>query len=81
MVFLVLALGATIYFTVEKIRDHKQKKRASKAQQAQALQYATVERASINDNKAARRSSMELPPPYLQETLPTYRQWNGHITA
>lgn len=79
MVALILAVGAAIYFTVEKVRDHRQKKRASKAQ-AQALQHGLAEPVTSIDNKASRRSP-ELPPPYHKETLPPYRQGNVHQTA
>ncbi|KIW59682.1 hypothetical protein PV05_04117 [Exophiala xenobiotica] len=78
MVALILAVGAVIYFTVEKVRDHRQKKRESK-DQTQALQHGIAEPVSIIDNKASRRS-MELPPPYRKEALPPYRQGSVHQT-
>ena len=69
MVVLILAVGAAIYFTAEKVRDRKEKKRALKAQEA--LRYGIVKSVSIIDDNAA-RLSMEHLPPYHKETLPPY---------
>ncbi|KIW97345.1 uncharacterized protein Z519_02737 [Cladophialophora bantiana CBS 173.52] len=68
MVFLVLATGAAIYFTVEKVRDHKKKKRALRAQEAS--RHGLVETVSNIDENTARRSMEDLPPYILREPPP-----------
>ncbi|KIX03764.1 uncharacterized protein Z518_07317 [Rhinocladiella mackenziei CBS 650.93] len=66
MVALILAVGAAIYFTAEKVRTHKEKKRASKAQEA--LQHGLVEPVSIIDDT----TPVGNPPPYHKGNLPPY---------
>lgn len=69
MVVLILAVGAAIYFTTKKVRDHKKKKRDLKSQEA--LQRGLVEPVSIiGDTKI--HHPMENLPPYLEENLPPY---------
>lgn len=71
MVALILAVGAAIYFGVEKVRTHQKKKRASKVQQGASPRDGLVKAGYFIDNKGVRRS-MQAPPPYQKETLPPY---------
>ncbi|OAP61263.1 hypothetical protein AYL99_03464 [Fonsecaea erecta] len=80
MVGLVLAVGAAIYFTAEKVRDHKKKKQALKAAAAsqQAPPYDSIAPASPMRNKAARRSVEQLPP-YVFREPPPYQTKDQHL--
>ncbi|KIW76129.1 hypothetical protein Z517_10874 [Fonsecaea pedrosoi CBS 271.37] len=72
MVALALALGAAIYFTAEKVRDHKKKKAALKDKDQQAPPYDSIPpSASALENRAARRSVDQLPQ-YVYSEPPPY---------
>jgi hypothetical protein len=62
MASLVLAIGAAIYYGVEKIHDHKEKKHGLKAQ----LHGPVVER-SISPDHGDANSDEEHPPAYEKE--------------
>ncbi|KIW27423.1 uncharacterized protein PV07_07160 [Cladophialophora immunda] len=76
MVAIALALGAAIYFTAEKVRDHKKKKQVLKAQQAPRAD--SVAPASPFENNAARRSGESLPPYVVFREPPAYQVKDQH---
>jgi hypothetical protein len=67
----LIAVAAAIYFTVEKVRDHKEKKHALKA--LETPQCGLPKPVSIIDNITAHHS-MENLPPYHEEALPSYHK-------
>jgi hypothetical protein len=75
MAALIVAVGAAIYFSAEKIHDHKEKKRALKAKEA--LQHGLVEEVSIIDG-ATVHDQMEPLPAYHKERLPAYHMEDQH---
>ncbi|KIX96814.1 uncharacterized protein Z520_07534 [Fonsecaea multimorphosa CBS 102226] len=76
MASLALAIGAAIYFTTEKVRDHKKKKQALNAHGAP--QYDSVSpTSSIMENNAARRTAEQLPA-YVFTEPPPYHIKDQH---
>ncbi|KAG5208030.1 hypothetical protein GTR04_3398 [Trichophyton interdigitale] len=63
MAAIVLALGAAIYITAEKIQDHREKKRALKAKNA-------TKQAHLKDDDSV--MAVEDLPAYQTEKLPAY---------
>jgi hypothetical protein len=79
MVFVVLAVGAAVYFTAKKVQDRKEKKKAAKAQVAR--QHGAAQMVSNTGDNAVPRPMETLPPyqndslpPYLAEKVPPYQQ-------
>ncbi|EFQ98212.1 hypothetical protein MGYG_01248 [Nannizzia gypsea CBS 118893] len=69
MAALVLALGAAIYITAEKIQDHREKKRALKAKNAS-------KQALLKDDDSI--MAIEDLPAYQREKLPAYEFVEQH---
>jgi hypothetical protein len=67
----LIAVAAAICFTVEKVRDHKEKKHALKAQETPQCDLPNP--VSIIDDTTAHHS-MENLPPYHEEALPSYHK-------
>ncbi|KAK2867950.1 hypothetical protein FQN49_003302, partial [Arthroderma sp. PD_2] len=76
MAALIVAVGAAIYVTAEKILDHREKKRALKAKAA--LQHGLVEDDSIVDGTTTAHGQMDELPAYHKENLPPYHLVDQH---
>jgi hypothetical protein len=75
MASVVIAIGVAVYFTAEKVREHKEKKRAIKAQQA--TDHGVVEELSIAEDTADHLNNEDLPV-YHKEGLPAYHMEDQH---
>lgn len=75
MASVVIALSAAVYFTTEKIRERKQKKRELKAQQAS--NHGLIEQVAMVEGTAHPPDDEELPA-YHQEGLPAYAMKDQH---
>ena len=75
MAALIVAVGAAIVLTADKIHDHKEKKRALKAQEE--LQRNLAEDVSIFDGTMIHHS-MKNPPAYHEDNLPHYHKADQH---
>lgn len=75
MASVVIALSAAVYFTTEKIRERKQKKRELKARQVS--EHGLVEDVATIDGAAPSHDDEDLPA-YQKEGLPAYALKDQH---
>lgn len=71
MASVVIAIGVAVYFTTEKVREHKEKKRALKLQQAS--EHGPIEEITTGD-----LHDDEHLPGYQKEVLPGYHMEDQH---
>jgi hypothetical protein len=76
MASVVIAIGIAVYYSTEKIRERKEKKRALKAQEA--LDRGLVEELSAVDDTTGHLINNEDLPAYHKENLPPYRMQDQH---
>jgi hypothetical protein len=76
MASVVIAIGIAVYYSTEKIREHKEKKRALKTQQA--LNRGLVEELSTVDDTTGHLNNENLPV-YHKESLPAYHMEDQHL--
>jgi hypothetical protein len=75
MASVLVAVGVAIYYTVEKVHDRKEKKRALAAEEAS--KYGSVVEFSTTEGTAAHYGTDSLPA-YHKEKLPAYAMMDQH---
>lgn len=75
MASVVIAIGIAVFYSTEKIRERKEKKRALKAQEA--LDRGLVEELSTVDDTTGHLNDEHLPA-YHKENLPPYGMQDQH---
>jgi hypothetical protein len=76
MATLVLAIGVAIYFSAEKLHEHKKKKRALKA--LEETQHGLIEERTPTDNDIDAHFASERPPVCEKDFLPPYPAADQH---
>jgi hypothetical protein len=77
MATLVLAIGVAIYYSAEKVHEHKEKRRSRKA--LEATQHGPVQELSSIDNDEDIHTDSEHSPVYEKDVLPSYPGVAHHL--